>query len=316
MFVGQRAFSWTFSSLGRSRSRGGIGASVRLSACASLSFYLSYGTVCVCVSNRTIRTDQRYGDDYHASPPRTSCTCASSSTASARRSLGRPSSRPTATEPQSARDVSYNPEHHDRMKHVQRPSCETWSSRSRAARGALRAHRRQHRRLLHPASPGEAVPRNASHHHERVVSSFRSVPTDCGPREGVRSRLASVCESPVGIHKKERNGKCTLRKRLARLARLAQVGPRYSSIQGKREFLRVYACARVLSPRVPSRTRVRPGPVLLWVPSGTRVRPGPLLVFRTKREQSSKGPTRFSLLAHRPTRASGDLLAYFQRFSY
>ena len=31
-----------------------------------------------------------------------------------------PGPTPLATDSQSARDVSYNPEHHDRMKHVQR----------------------------------------------------------------------------------------------------------------------------------------------------------------------------------------------------
>ena len=38
------------------------------------------------------------------------------------RGLGAPEFSPTrlATDSQSARDVSYNPEHHDRMKHVQR----------------------------------------------------------------------------------------------------------------------------------------------------------------------------------------------------
>ena len=38
------------------------------------------------------------------------------------RGLGAPELSPTrlATDSQSARDVSYNPEHHDRMKHVQR----------------------------------------------------------------------------------------------------------------------------------------------------------------------------------------------------
>ena len=38
------------------------------------------------------------------------------------RGLGAPEPNPTplATDSKSARDVSYNPEHHDRMKHVQR----------------------------------------------------------------------------------------------------------------------------------------------------------------------------------------------------
>jgi hypothetical protein len=69
--------------------------------------------------------------------------------------LGESTSEATqlSSDSKSARDVSYNPEHHDKMKHAERRHYfvrDMWYREARD-RSAIRAYVRQCRRLLHQA---------------------------------------------------------------------------------------------------------------------------------------------------------------------